>query len=394
MRLALTIERLDLARGGAEVAGLRLIEELVRRGHQVCVMTEAVVPTLPEGVEVERIHLPFPSVALRQLSFVRRTARRLRNGRFDASIACGRGIAEDIIWAHTGSHPATTLGAVRTYYYNPVLRTLRRFQDRYSAKSWVYAWIERRCFARRPAPYLIAVSEMEAREYQQFYGVERGRIRVAYSLVDVRRFSPGTREARRHAARTRLGLQNEIAILFVGQNFKRKGLRLLMEAAGLLAQRGHSFRVLVGGGSLRQGRPYMALAEKLGCASAVQFLGPTRTVEEWYAAADIFCLPTFYDTFGMVVLEAMACGLPVITSRFAGVSEVIQDGQTGCVLEQAHDASELARRLEELLAPERRATMGAAAVLAARETCRKNPAIDVASIVEELAARKVAEKNS
>jgi UDP-glucose:(heptosyl)LPS alpha-1,3-glucosyltransferase len=394
MRLALTIERLDLARGGAEVAGLRLIEELVRRGHQVCVMTEAVVPPLPEGVEVERIRLPFPSVALRQLSFVRRTARRLRSGRFDASVACGRGIAEDIIWAHTGSHPATMMGAVRTYYYNPLLRTLRRYQDRYSAKSWVYAWIERRCFARRPSPYLIAVSEMEAREYEQFYGVERGRIRVAYSLVDVRRFSPETRQPLRQAARARLGLKDESAILFVGQNFKRKGLRLLVEAAALLAQRGHSFRVLVGGGSLRQGRPYMALAEKLGCASAIQLLGPTRSVEEWYAAADIFCLPTFYDTFGMVVLEAMACGLPVVTSRFAGVSEVIQDGETGCLLAGAHDARELARRLEELLSPERRAAMGAAAVLAARETCRKNPAIDVASIVEELAARKLAEKKS
>lgn len=394
MRLALTIERLDLARGGAEVAGLRLIEELVRRGHQVCVMTEAVVPPLPEGVEVEHIRLPFPSVALRQLSFVRRTARRLRSGTFDASIACGRGIVEDIIWAHTGSHPAMTMGAVRTYYYSPWLRTLRRYQDRYSATSWVYAWIERRCFARRPCPYLIAVSEMEAREYQEFYGVDRGRIRVAYSLVDVHRFSPSTRQALRDSARARLGLQDEVAVLFIGQNFKRKGLRLLVEAAGLLTQRGRSFRVLVGGGSLRQGRPYMALARKLGCASRIQMLGPTRTVEEWYAAADIFCLPTFYDTFGMVVLEAMACGLPVITSRFAGVSEVVQDGQTGCLLDQAPDAGELARRLEELMAPERRAAMGAAAIVAAQETCRNKPEMDVASIVEELAARRMAEKNS
>jgi UDP-glucose:(heptosyl)LPS alpha-1,3-glucosyltransferase len=349
---------------------------------------------LPPGVEVERIRLPFPTVALRQLSFVRQTARLLQRRRFDASVACGRGIAEDIIWAHTGSHAATMLGAARTYYYNPFLRTLRRYQDRYSAKCWIYGWIEQRCFARRPQPYVISVSEMEAREYEQFYGVDRDRIRVAYSVVDVDRFSPETRKRLRESARLRLGLQDEPAILFVGQNFKRKGLRLLVEAAGLLRNKGHSFRVLVGGGSLHQARPFVRLAEQLGCAQSVHFLGPTRAVEELYAAADVFCLPSFYDTFGMVVLEAMACGLPVITSRFAGVSEVIQDGVSGVLLHQEHDSVELAQRLEELLQPKRRVQMGAAAVEAARETCQKNPAVEVASIVEELATRRVTERSS
>jgi UDP-glucose:(heptosyl)LPS alpha-1,3-glucosyltransferase len=106
---------------------------------------------------------------------------------------------------------------------------------------------------------------------------------------------------------------------------------------------------------------YRPLAARLGVADRLFWHGPSRDVARCHAAADVFALPTRYEPFGLVIIEALASGLPVITSRLAGAAAAIDHGRSGYLLEDPGDAGELAGRLDALLDAEARERMGAAA---------------------------------
>src|SRR5437870_10760800 len=129
MRIAITLEKFDLRRGGAEVATLRLVNELAVRGHQVHILTTAVDVELPPGTRTHLVQVPWKFVAWRQISFARRVAARLPALASDLSVAAaGRSFSEDVLWAQGGSHRAATEGKQRSYYYNPLLRVVRSYQ--------------------------------------------------------------------------------------------------------------------------------------------------------------------------------------------------------------------------------------------------------------------------
>ena len=135
-------------------------------------------------------------------------------------------------------------------------------------------------------------------------------------------------------------------ILFVGSGFKRKGLHFLIMALAAMACR--ESRLLVVG----QGRsaPYQRLAQKLGVAHRVKFLGPQAPVEQFYAASQVLALPTIYDPCSNVVLEALACGRPVVTTAANGASEFIEPGANGAIIARPDDYQSLAAALDEYLA--------------------------------------------
>ncbi|HXG49749.1 MAG TPA: glycosyltransferase family 4 protein, partial [Methylomirabilota bacterium] len=259
MRFTITLERFDLARGGAEVATLRLVRELAARGHQVHLITSGVAVELPAGVTVELIRLPPCGVAWQQISFARQVRRRLARGGCDLSLAaCGRGFSEDVLWAQNGAFRGALEGQARSYYFSPVLRWLRRHQHWFSLRSRVYLELERRHFARRPLPFVLAPSRMVAEQFVRIYRLPAERIRVANYRVDGRRFSPASLRPLRAEARQRFGLgPSELAIVCVAQNFRRKGVRPLIEAAARLRHRREDFRVLVAGLDLRAAQPYL-----------------------------------------------------------------------------------------------------------------------------------------
>jgi UDP-glucose:(heptosyl)LPS alpha-1,3-glucosyltransferase len=147
-------------------------------------------------------------------------------------------------------------------------------------------------------------------------------------------------------------------VLFAGSGFERKGLAPALEAFAALGDRG-SRLLVVGKGHTG---PYRALAARLGVAERVAWLGPRPDIERWYAAADVCVLPTRYEPFGNVHLEALASGLVVVTSRRAGGSEVIQPGVNGAVIDP-RDPRDVAAALQGVrdLSPARAAEMAAAA---------------------------------
>jgi len=159
--------------------------------------------------------------------------------------------------------------------------------------------------------------------------------------VDLSQFNPARTASLRQAARLGFGIDDRAFVaLFVGD--LRKGADILI---GAVSRVPHVNVLLV---SRSDPSAILSRATQLGCANRVIATGLTHEIERAYAAADVFVLPTPYDAFGMVITEAMACGLPVVTTDRAGAAETIDNGLDGLILTDPRDAGALARTLETL----------------------------------------------
>lgn len=219
--------------------------------------------------------------------------------------------------------------------------------------------LERRVYTR-PDVCLVAVSRKVAEDLNRFYQRTEN-VHVIYHGCDQKRFHPQRRAELREIARAELGLrQNDFAVLLIGNDWKKKGLHCLLEAAARLAN--PAIRILVVGKD--DATPFREILERNGISGSVQFLPPRPDVEFYYAAADLYAGPSLEDAFALPPLEAMACGLPVIVSRQAGVSELIRHGEDGLILENPEDARTLAEWIRSVM--EDAALRGALSANAAR----------------------------
>ncbi len=223
-----------------------------------------------------------------------------------------------------------------------------------------YLWLEGRIFRDPRCRLIIANSQRGRDEIVAHYGTDPGRIAVLYTGVDLERYHPRGRGARGPTMRRTLGLADEeMALLLVGSGFERKGVGPLLAALGILRREAADLRCRLVVAGRREGR-YQRMARRLGVREVVTFLGGSHNVADLYAAADVFVLPSLYDPFSNACLEAMAAGLPVVTSRGNGASELIRGGTEGLVLEDPTDPWAIAAALFSLREPTVRAAMGRA----------------------------------
>jgi glycosyltransferase involved in cell wall biosynthesis len=202
--------------------------------------------------------------------------------------------------------------------------------------------IEKRIY-RDPRICLSAVSKFAAREFVEFFG--RTDIKVIPNAVDAEVFNSTARERLRSQARELLGLTpDKFVLLLVGNDWRKKGLHCVLEA--LAHADTPQLRLLIVGDDLPSA--FGPLLDQLGLNDRVQFLPLRSDVLFYYAAVDIYVGPSIEDAFSMPPLEAMACGLPVIVSRAAGVSELISHGEDGFILENPRDAAALAQQVLRL----------------------------------------------
>lgn len=181
---------------------------------------------------------------------------------------------------------------------------------------------------------IICNSLMVKNDIMRCFQVPEEKFAVIYNAIDSTRFMPATAEQRQQS-REQLNLPDIAKVfIYVGSGFERKGLKASISA--LAATDAH---LLVVGQDKQQSR-YENLARSLGCEKRIHFLGVQNNVIPFYHAADSLILPTLYDPFPNVILEAMACGLPVITSFTCGGAEFIVDGKQGFVCD-ALDVSAL-----------------------------------------------------
>ncbi len=230
-------------------------------------------------------------------------------------------------------------------------------------------FLERRAY-RNERVTVAAVSNKTAQAVTKYCG-RKGAIDVVYYGFDTNRFNPHRRNEMRESSRVALGLPHEAFVVLLGGNdWKKKGLEYLLQAIAKLKDR--SVRLLVAGHDSTI--LYEAMIQRLGIEKQVSFLPVRRDVEFYYAACDVYAGPSLDDSFNMPPAEAMACGLPVITSRFNGGCAIVDHNANGLILEDPSDTQILADWLERLAKDEGwRALLGdAAARTAAQYTWERN----------------------
>jgi glycosyltransferase involved in cell wall biosynthesis len=219
---------------------------------------------------------------------------------------------------------------------------------------------------------LSAVSHRTAADLKQSYPVSR-EIAVLYNGVDLECFSPERRISLRSCSRRALSIQgDEFVLLLIGNDWRNKGLNCLLEAMAQIVD--PRVRALIVGSDDRA--PFVPLMNRLGLQGRLLFRPPRSDVEAYYAAADAYVGPSLDDAFAQPPAEAMACGLPVITSRTNGGSEIITHGCDGLILEDPTDSATLADMIRNLIADHAlRNRLGeAAAKTALRYTWERNAA--------------------
>jgi glycosyltransferase involved in cell wall biosynthesis len=213
--------------------------------------------------------------------------------------------------------------------------------------------LERRLYAD-PRVTLAAVSKRTAGFMKEYF--HREDVSVIPNGVDAAHFSVAARLARRAEARQGRGFQHDdFVLLLIGNDWRVKGLPTILEA--MVALPVLRVRLLVVGND--NAASFHAHAAQLGVLDRCRWEVSGSDVLDFYAAADVYVSPSREDSFGLPVAEAMACGLPVITSVLAGIADYVHDGVDGFVLREPRDARALAQLLERLqAAPERRRKVG------------------------------------
>ena len=205
-------------------------------------------------------------------------------------------------------------------------------------------YFERRAMTSPQTLGISANSYRTSQDLQRYYGSDPNKIHVIHNAVDQIRFTPENKRFRREIRERFQIPEKAVVVLFVGE-YRRKGLATVIRALGL-ANDPNVHLLAVGKGDLAQ---YNLLAQEAGIQDRITLASPIREIEQVFGAADLFAFPTFYEAFGMVITEAMASGLPVVTSKSAGAAEMIDPGISGFVIDKPGDAQELCHTLMPLL---------------------------------------------
>jgi len=303
--------------GGAEAYLKRVADGIAKAGHDVQLVT---TNEWPED------EWPFGSIRRLEATTVIGFADELEQVRpqlqCDVLFSLERVWNCDVYRAGDGVHRAW-LGRRRKYEI-----PLKQFVRGASRKHRDLLQLEESLFVKRKARQVIVTSQMVANEIIDLYRYPADKIDLVRNGVPLERFRFPPALCERSRAKLKLK-RDQIALLFAGSGWERKGLLFAIEAMALCKNR--KMRLLVAGWG--DARPYKMTRLRFWREDPVQFLGEVADLMPVYAAADIFILPTIYDPFSNACLEALASGLPVITTRSNGFSEIIKDGVHGSIVD-------------------------------------------------------------
>jgi UDP-glucose:(heptosyl)LPS alpha-1,3-glucosyltransferase len=363
VKIGLVIESFDPRRGGAEAWTFQHAINLIERGFEVHVVARdftAEAAKLPIVVHrLEQIRTPLGRAEVAET--------KLRTLELDLIHDMGLGWYCDIFQPHGGCWLASTQQKLNLI--PPWLRPIKRRVD-----PLLPRYRQFQLLARRQSivdnHILLALSLKVSEEYQRYHQVPPERIRVVYNGVDVDKFSPHRRTEFRQSMRRQLGIADDTVLaVAVAHNFLLKGIPTLLRALEILAPKKLPIYAVVVGGKRYRKWQLLVKAKRL----PVTFVGAQPDTVPYYAAADMLVHPSFYDSCSLVLLEAAACGLPLLVSKENGAAELLSDGVEGLLLNDSTDAECLAAQMESLIDVSLRQKMGAAArELASQHTLQRN----------------------
>jgi glycosyltransferase involved in cell wall biosynthesis len=346
----ITFEYPPFVQGGAGVYAYNLVNELAKLGHEVHVIAPRAPGTEKESVEesifIHRLgFLNKPFLAAISFWFSLRkdfSSLKKRAGGFDIVHSNGlsafslrrKAISSPFVITihHLTKTTLKTLGANLTAR----VRNLR-------GEAGISSIIEPYCIRR--ADRIIAVSQFTKRDIVNIYGIPESKIEVIYHGVQPDNYV--FPEEARLKLRSSLGIESQPMALFVGRLVPRKGVDILLRALPRVIKEMDVKLVLAGSGNQSH---YQQLAEALDVSDKVTFLGrvPDETLNLLYASCDVFVLPSRLEGLGIVIIEAMAAGKPVIATNAGGIPELIEAGQNG-ILTEAGNEGELASAIIKVL---------------------------------------------
>jgi len=369
--------------GGTERFLESLTRRLGQRGHAIDVWSAQVDPRFAR-TRVARFRklLAGGRGLMKDLLLFLAARLQVKAKRYDAVLHLGRTGPRDVYRAGGGCH--------RTWFgllLEQASTGWQRLRLKLSPAHRFRLWHERRALTS-PARFVVP-SQAAREDLRRAYGELADKVEVVHNGVDLDRFHPRTRQLFFEEERAKLGLRpEELVLLFVGSDFWRKGLDTLLRATARLERAGEAddLRVLVLGADRRQ-PTYAALAGELGIRDRVTFARHHDAPEKVYATADLLALPTRHDPFANVTLEALACGLPVITTVVNGATEVFGGCPAAVVLDDPEDDEPLAESIREFLRPDRIAQRRAAARTSAEEQGETEAVDRWEALLEDVADR-------
>lgn len=338
-RIAVMLPRLSRY-GGVEQFAYRLSEGLAARGHTVDFLCARAETEAPQGVNARVLGRVGGVQVLKMLWFLARAETARRKGGYDLAISLGKTWNQDLL--RVGGGPLRVFWPLSSRAWPPGLpRLLKAVRRHLSPANWLTLLLERRQFSGRSK--VVAVSHL-VRDWicTAHPGLSPDCIDIVYNRPDLGRYHPCDADAQA-AARAMLGLgEGDFAIGVATTNFELKGIGPLISALALLPSHMH---LMVAGG--RGTGRYLRFAQEKGVAERVHFLGKVQDMPGFYHGLDLFILPTFYDACSNAVLEAMACGLRVLTSTMNGAAYFLPEQQR---LADPGDAVLLAEKISWLAA--------------------------------------------
>jgi UDP-glucose:(heptosyl)LPS alpha-1,3-glucosyltransferase len=333
--------------GGAERFIERALQALAARGVELTLVTRKWDDRADAGVTPLIVDPPYLGRTMRAAGFARAACRAL--ARLPGVLVQSHERIDccDIYRAGDGVHAVWVEERLRDASAPERIALAASPYHRYMLAA------ERRLYASPRLREVICISRMVQDEIHARFGLPRERLPVVYNAIDPATFNPGLR-VHRDDVRARHDVPADACVfVLVGSEYARKGVARALRA---LAQVPPPAHLLIVGRDRRPSR-YVALARALGVAQRVTFAGPQADPRPYYGAADAFVLPTLYDALSNAVLEALACGLPVVTSDRCGAGELVRAHDAGIVC-GARDVDAIAAAMTSLLAPDARARAG------------------------------------
>ncbi len=318
MKIAIIRNECSYTKGGAERYAANLSKCLCEQGHEVTVLAERYDESIHPDLEFIPIKVNRFSSATRTNSFNENAQAALAGREFDQVIALSRSFPSD---AFRISDPIHRFW-MQIRYPGALNRSLQSLNPRHKA----ILEIEKQIIDPANTRIVITNSKLSKRLIADHYpDYPQDRIHVIYNGVDLEKFAPDGEHQP----------SAELKLLFVGHDFKRKGLAAVIDAVSLAQKSGVNCQLRVIGRDKPEA--YIAQAESLGISQSVTFEGATQSIQDAYRQADLFLFPSLYDPFANVVLEALACGAPTLTTTTNGSSEVVNEDQTGYVVDYPSD---------------------------------------------------------
>jgi UDP-glucose:(heptosyl)LPS alpha-1,3-glucosyltransferase len=340
MKIAVIRKNFDLY-GGAERYLARLIGQMVRKGHEIHIFASRWETGSEENGRVvfHRVPTINPFSFLEVVSFALFAKALVRKENFDVIHSFERTLYQDAYRAGDGCHREWLLQRRKiepwikslSHSLNPMHRSILS--------------LEKRLFRSPHLKRIIAISQRGKEEIIRHYQVSAAKIQVIYCGVDPSQFNPENATEHRRETRREFALQEgDRVLLFVGSGFERKGLKFILASLPHLKT---NVKLWV----LGKDRTvyYEEMARKLGVRDRVYFIGPRQDVEKFYGAADVFILPSIYEPCSNACVEALACGLPLVTTRITGASELIREGKNGLIIEDPRNIHEMVGVLQKAL---------------------------------------------